>query len=294
MNIKVPYLKWRERINRLIPDNLRIGDDVFIVPQEMVFDFPSEYYKTDVITVVICERGWVKISVNMKEYILKSPCVFTQMPNTTCRYIEHSEDLLYRVVIMSQNFSNNLFFSIEHTHPLRTSIEENPFIEGEETVRIYIQYLKLLMDLVQKSDTPYKLEVARHLTMSLFYSFSWSKHLNILEPEVKSRKKIHFNNFAEMVRKNFRIYRDVAFYADKLCITVKYLTEIVKEQTGQSALEFISKYVIIEAKALLLSTTLSIQQIADTLNFPSQSVFGKYFKRETGISPRQYRQKTLF
>ena len=57
------------------------------------------------------------------------------------------------------------------------------------------------------------------------------------------------------------------------------------------ALDFIEQYVITECKALLSSTTMTIQQIADTLHFPSQSVFGKYFKRVTGVSPREYRNR---
>ena len=65
----------------------------------------------------------------------------------------------------------------------------------------------------------------------------------------------------------------------------------MKEKNGIPALDFIEQYVITECKALLSSTTMTIQQIADALHFPSQSVFGKYFKRVTGLSPREYRNR---
>ena len=81
------------------------------------------------------------------------------------------------------------------------------------------------------------------------------------------------------------------FYADRLCITAKHLSQVVKNITGKTALAIIDEYVITEAKALLLSTTMSIQQISDKLNFPSQSVFGKYFKRCTSMTPKECRMK---
>ena len=90
---------------------------------------------------------------------------------------------------------------------------------------------------------------------------------------------------------NYKQSRDVAFYADRLCITSKHLSQVVKEVSGKSALDIIEEYVITECKALLLSTTMTIQQISDSLNFTTQSVFGKYFKRVTGISPSEYRNR---
>ena len=105
------------------------------------------------------------------------------------------------------------------------------------------------------------------------------------------RKDELYGQFTDLVRRHFRTYRDVSYYAERLCITVKYLSQVVKEKTGHPASEVIEQYVITECKALLSSTTMNIQQIADTLNFPSQSVFGKYFKRATGMSPREYRNR---
>ena len=94
-----------------------------------------------------------------------------------------------------------------------------------------------------------------------------------------------------MVEKNFGKHRDVAFYADTLCLSPKHLSQVVKVVSGKTAADIIEDYVITEVKALLLNTTMTIQQISDTLNFPSQSVFGKYFKRIMGMSPNVYRNK---
>ena len=93
----------------------------------------------------------------------------------------------------------------------------------------------------------------------------------------------------ELVQEHHQRERLIGFYADQLCITPKYLSKLVKENTGRSAGEWIESYVILEARAMLQSPNMSIQQIATALNFPNQSFFGKYFKRVTGMSPKQYR-----
>jgi len=84
-------------------------------------------------------------------------------------------------------------------------------------------------------------------------------------------------------------HRDVGFYADKMNMTAKYMTTLVKKASGKSALQWIEDYVILEAKAQLTSTVNTIQQIAFDLNFPSQSLFGRYFKRAVSMSPSDYR-----
>ena len=93
-----------------------------------------------------------------------------------------------------------------------------------------------------------------------------------------------------MVSENFKTQRDIGFYADRLCVTNKYLSALLKQHTGMTALEWIERHVVLYAKSCLSSTTMSVQQISDELDFPSQSVFGKYFKRVEGLSPKAYRQ----
>ena len=85
--------------------------------------------------------------------------------------------------------------------------------------------------------------------------------------------------------------REVSFYADKLCISTKYLTGICKAVTGDSAKKIIDDFAILEIKVLLQSTELTVQEIADRLGFPDQSYLGRYFKRHEGMSPKEYQSK---
>ncbi|MDE6390585.1 MAG: helix-turn-helix domain-containing protein, partial [Duncaniella sp.] len=79
------------------------------------------------------------------------------------------------------------------------------------------------------------------------------------------------------------------YYAARLFVTPKHLSAVLKEMSGQTAGEWIDKRVILEAKLMLRSTGMNIQEISTALNFSNQSFFGKYFKHLTGISPRDYR-----
>jgi AraC-like DNA-binding protein len=81
----------------------------------------------------------------------------------------------------------------------------------------------------------------------------------------------------------------MAFYADKLCLTPKYLSKLIKQASGKSAPEWIDNFVILEAKNLLKYTNLAIKEIVFQLHFPNQSVFYKFFKAHTGMTPSEYR-----
>ena len=285
----IPYLRWRERINDITPANYRIGNDVIVIPQHPMLDLPTGCFKVDVTTMIIYDKGWAQVSVGMKEYTVKAPAVLTILADTTYQYHEHSDDLEYKALVYSKAFTDNMFLNTDRVHPLRTSILDNALQEGSDVVYVYNLYVKMLLDLMRRGQTAYKLEAAKHLTLAVFYGFSNVKHPSLDGPS--GRKDELYARFTQLVHRHFRTSRDVSFYADELCVTVKYLSSVVKEKNGIPALDFIEQYVITECKALLSSTTMTIQQIADELNFPSQSVFGKYFKRVTGLSPREYRNR---
>lgn len=94
----------------------------------------------------------------------------------------------------------------------------------------------------------------------------------------------------QLLLKHYKQHRDVQFYANELCITPKHLSLVIKQTTKKGANEIINEYVTLQAKSMIKSSTLTIQQISNELNFANQSFFGKFFKRQTGMSPKQYRQ----
>ena len=125
------------------------------------------------------------------------------------------------------------------------------------------------------------------LMFNAYYYFTKMKN-NVNSSSEYNRNQEIYSRFIQAVQKNYVQERSITYYADLLCISPKYLSQVIKNVTGRLAGEWISDYVILEAKALLKSNKYTVQQGCDMLNFANQSFFGKYFKRKTGMSPKAY------
>jgi AraC-like DNA-binding protein len=173
--------------------------------------------------------------------------------------------------------------------PTNLTFAHNPCLPLKKSeLESMLDYYDLLKRTRRIEDLSVRREMVKHLTLAFYYALTYQSH--ILSGEVQqSKQSVLLERFMNLVRENFREQRDIGFYADQLCLTPKYFSKVIKDSSGASASEWIDNYVILEAKALLKSTNMTILQISDELNFPSQSFFGKYFKRIVGVSPKEYR-----
>lgn len=295
MKEKINNLKWRYRIEEITPEDHRIGTDILLIEDANAMRAEamtgSNPFKVDMSMAIIYDQGEVVSKVNMKEYHIKAPAVLILLHGQTCEPISYSDDLQSRAIAMSPSFTDSLFINAEsQVHSLYISILKNPLISIENEQNVFSQYYELLLNVARSIHAEFKIDSARHLTLAMFYGYSHMKHDMTEVNKGTTRQEEIYNRFLEVLGDHYKTARDIGFYADKLCITAKHLSEVVKEVSGKTALEVIEEYVLTECKALLLSTTMTVQEISDELNFPSQSVFGKYFKRLTGMSPKAYRQ----
>lgn len=296
MKGKIRNLKWRNRIEEITPADHRIGTDILLIDdangiraEKIIGKNP---FKLDMSMAIIYDCGEAASKINMKHYHIKAPAVLIMMHGQTIEPISYSEDLQSRAIVMSASFTERLFAGSTdiQAHSLYTSIMSNPIINFEKDQNVFSQYYDLLLNVARSPHSEFKIQSAHHLTLAMFYGYSHMKHDMTTANEGTTRQEEIYSAFIDSLGENFKTARDIGYYADKLCITAKHLSQVVKEVSGKTALEIIEDYVLTECKALLLSTTMSIQEISDELNFPSQSVFGKYFKRLTGLSPKAYRK----
>ena len=119
------------------------------------------------------------------------------------------------------------------------------------------------------------------------------QHGKPLTMHTQSRQEVMFRHFIELVSRHHVQEREIGYYADRLCVTPKYFSSVIRAVTGKSAAWWIRHTVIIHAKNLLKSSQLTIQQISDALQFPNPSCFGQYFKRQTGMTPKEFRRKSF-
>ena len=295
MSRKISYIKWRSSIEDITPADHRIGDDILLIDNSHTMraelSSDNEPFRIDMTMAIIYEQGSADLKINMRDYHIEAPAVLLVLNDQIYQSAGHSEDLRSKVILMSRSFSDSLFANSGEILPLKSSIMKNPVMKIENEENVFGQFFQLLQNIAASPRQEFKIESARHLTLSMFYGYSHMKHEVNEVKSTNSRQEEIFTKFTELLERHHKKEREIAFYADKMCTTSKHLLQVIKDYTGKTALGLIEEYVISEAKSMLLSTTMSIQQISDELKFPSQSVFGKYFKRVAGISPSEYRNR---
>jgi len=276
-----PELEKRENIDS-------IGDDFILFDKPAIastFNYP---FKVDVTSAIICINGTTRGKMDLKPYHSQAPCLIVVLPGQILEYDYISEDFSGLFIVMSRRFTDSL--NIEEKFSTYLSVRDNPFIPlNEESLEAMITYYKMMQRAIRVKANPNRLEVAKHLTKAFFYGGGYFFHKLPADKE-KSKHDMLVDHFLKLVQAHFKEERGVEFYANKLCLTPKYLSKVIKDNSGKSAAEWIDNYVVLEAKALLKSTNMTIQQVSDSLNFPSQSFFGKYFKRLEGVSPKEYKK----
>ena len=280
---KISYLNWRTYFN---PQTIySVGEDLILLDNQLM-ESPSYPFKTDMLTATICIKGKAEGSANLQKIITQPNSFNVILPGQIITHDYQTADFEARHIIMSSKFVDTLGldnrFSLFNSHNQVISTTLSDY----ELEAILTFYEMLKWNITHKND--YILETVRHMTLAFFYGFSHTFQQNITSNQTNPPQQLS-DDFLLLVKQHFKQEHSLEFYANKLCVTPKHLTTTIKSTTDCTAKEWIDKHLLLEAKALLKSTNLTIQQIADTLHFTSQDVFSKYFKHHIGITPKEYR-----
>ena len=292
-NVNVSHL--REAFKE--SDQVGIDNDFCIVNmkfrrRERTLNFP---FRFDGILLVWCIKGRLSVSINLNHYILKENTLFLCVPGNIFKLneiISDEEELHYVCIAMSREFAADQKVDVNKTFSNGLSLMDDPSVAlSEEESAMIADYIDM-MGKVARSELTYKKESIQSLWTSMIYIFAGvlDNRAKAKDPaESTNRSRLLFEQFISLVAKYHGQYRNVGFYADKLCLTPKYLSKLIKNATGRSAPEWIDAYVILEAKNMLKYSNETIKEIVYKLNFPNQSVFYKFFKARTGMTPSEYR-----
>ena len=250
------------------------------------------------LTLLLCRRGTLTAEINLTKYHITPSTLVVISPEMLTKFSDMDYNKLdMSLLFVDMQFMHDVNIDLNAIN-VRSLIEQrSPIVSlTKAEFDILNKHLELLeMDADNDSRTIFSRNIARSLIAATAYrllQFNFDRINNIEEPEGKrSRRSAYVHDFMRLVHLNYMRERSVSYYADILCISPKYLSLMIKEATGRSAVEWINEFVIIEAKNLLRFSGKNIQQVAYALNFSNQSSFGKYFKNITGQSPSQY-QKT--
>ena len=283
-------------------DIISIGDDFILARQTNNVDlellrFPS---RIDGFVAAYCRKGHFKCTINLTEYEIHDGMLAVNIPNNIIQLepAEQDDELVELTILaVSPQYMTTLSSDLGKIFVDAINMLQSPIMKMlPEEVDLSVQYFQLI-DNVINTDSEYRNDSVSYLLTSIFYLIGGMLMKRLVaeaendEKTPSTRHKRVFEMFIELVERYHNKERSVSFYADKLCISSKYLSQIIKNVSGYSAPDIINKYVILEAQHLLRHSDLSVKEIADQLNFPNQSFFYKYFKAHTGCTPNAYRQK---
>lgn len=253
--------------------------------------FFREPFKVEFALCILIKSGSMQVSHNLKEYSIFKNDVFVVMPGDFARCLSISQDCHLTLLAFSDSYyapmSNgtqfNTFFSFFRKHP-KNSIDNQDFTDT-------LHILDIMRRRIDDTNHIDKKNIMRGYIYALCQdALGWINVIKEKEAETapKNRGEEILASFMELLEDNYTTEHRIQFYADKLCISTKHLSETVKAISGRSVKDWIQEYLLLEAKALLQSHKYSIQEISWKLNFANQSFFGTWFKKAAGMSPRQY------
>lgn len=291
------YFVRMKKFATISVDDVYEGTDYPIIKNYIVSDGLRESnislkYPTAIegIVFALCLRGTIKLQINLTEYTIDENTLTTMLPGSICEVKDFSDDLLFEF----------LFFSIDFTYDLNTP-QEIDILEKISLCPILkltkynfdtlLEFHSFMIKQYKRDNHTYRELLAKNL-LSAFLTELCNIYKeaenNIIK--IKSRNEELVQKFTKILIENIRIERTVQFYAEKMCLSPKYLSQLIKKITGKPIMEWINETTIVVIKAMLKTSTLSVLQISEELNFPNASFFGSYFKKHTGMTPIQYRE----
>jgi AraC family transcriptional activator of pobA len=258
------------------------------------WEFANHPVKLSFTIAIFCLTGRIRFQINLQDFELQTNDLLVVLEKSIGEYRGMDDDTRIAVIAFSSDYFQTAM-QIDVTMSLQRRLYASPLCHltnkaMEESVAIY----RLMKAKIEEKDNPFRKGALLGYTQVLTYN-SYKYLLaadsgDRISKEKSGRQQELYTQFIHEVQKSYTKERSISYYADVLCVTPKYLSQIVHQVSGRFAGDWITDFVILEAKALLKSRKYTIQQVADMLNFANQSFFGKYFKDKVGCSPSEYQK----
>ena len=252
-------------------------------------------FKFDMIMMVYCIKGRIEFESNSNTHKAKAGDVIICLPNSTWENVMVSPDFDSKIVgVSNKAMQTNVQVNSDFLS-LMGYVTRNPVIHlNEERQQMFLKYYTLIAHKIKHPHGFYHKEIMHSLLQSSMYEL-----FAIITPYIEytndggnlKQANLLFKRFIEMLAANNGKIQPVKKYAQDLCITPKYLSNITKTVTGRTALDWIHSYTVKAIDKYLRRSNLSIKEISELLGFPNLSFFGKFTKSHLGMSPTQYRKE---
>lgn len=250
--------------------------------------------RIDAVIMVVCMRGEISFSSHMSDYTLKAGQLF--ISSASVFQFHNLADSDFYIVAFNSEFLSNMNVDLRFVARVISQLRVNTHIAtltDENVVGISRFFNTLIGEYSSHDLSEYSESSLRHLFCAMIYRIC-DAVLDNREPMpsvgVKERSSEYFEKLMSLLSEHYREQRNVEFYAEKMHISSKHLSRVIRNCTGKSVHQWIDEFVALEIKNLLKYSNMSIQQISYSLNFPNPSFMGQYFKRITGMTPGEYKK----
>ena len=270
-------------------------EEQFVVGDTDLRYFEEHSCRTEGGAILFCRRGSATVTVDQLRDRVTRDTLLLLLPGSILHLNERTDDFRVRFCAFSLELFSEAayrldpsFFHILHEHAIIRLPDR--IIEG---VRNWFQMASYTYR--DRGNIFRNTIIRNRLQNVLLEAFDKTQRF---APDVHSqtgttRQADLFQRFVALVHEHCTEQREVAFYADRLCISTRYLSTIIRSVAHSTAKEFIDRSVVLEIKMLLGSTELSVQEIAYRLHLPDQSYLGRFFKKHTGVSPTEFRNAKM-
>lgn len=263
---------------RSVKGTLEVSEQIFMLGQP---------YRLTEGRILLMHAGYIRVRANLIEFTLSVKQLIVASPGTILQVLEVSNDCELEMLA----FINSLMEGWQKETLLQMFLQGRLYVQldlAEKEEKRIQQFFDMLWDVVH--DETFPREIVRSLIAALFHQiYAYRMREMSEDKQQRTRQEEVFNRFLLLVNKYAIRERNIIFYAERLYLTPRYLSTLIRQTSGRTVMDWVNEAVVQEAKLLLRHSDKLVYQIADELNFPNASFFCKYFRRLTGKTPHEYR-----
>jgi AraC-like DNA-binding protein len=249
----------------------------------------NEIFVSPNFVISLCHKGSCKADFDMRPIEFKQHDIAVMLPDHIIGHGECSEDYSTTMIVIDREFFDQLTNRESFSGYLKYKNRPNYHLNEEQYSQI--NTLLATLRLVIEIDHPKRIESLANLLDILFYALTDYRGEESLDKN-ENRNTFLFNSFYDLLIENYQQHHEIAWYSEKLCLTPKYFSGVIRQITGKSAAQWINEVLVLHAKRLLYTRRdMNVQQIAYELGFKGNANFCRFFKDQTGLRPSEYRKQ---
>lgn len=289
-NINKPYVGLTDHNYQ----DLDYSDGELAIINHLTFGSRMHATQIDMVFVVFCSQGELRFEMDGSDYMIAKDDVFVGYPNAIYNHFEASPDLRCRLLCLTKSLMQEILYPnqgiwnktlfLKKHYIFRLSDKEVIMQNCMNTVLVYN---------LKSNKTTFRKEIIHSLVQCVIFELcrTLSTFVQTENTQETNQRKILFDRFISFLSAREVKKQPLSFYADKLCVSTRYLTMVCREVSGRTAYDWICDYVQNDVRFYLLHTNLSIKEIAVKLGFCNLSFFGKYVRENLGKSPSEFRRQ---